>query len=184
MIDKEKRQNEILDACFAVFTEKGLERSTMRDFADAVKLPLGSLYQSFSNKDEIIVSCVERQYLLTEEEIIDRLDAQSTTLGDILEQTLLQCEKRVDRIRFTWQVQASPKYGPQCREAMKRVHKRYLDYAQKICDVAMLPEKDFFPLYLAFNGLIDYYAVTGDKSYIDIQLNYLIEKMKTLEAAT
>jgi AcrR family transcriptional regulator len=50
----------ILDAAAALFQERGYRRTDMEDIAEAVGLARNSLYRYFSNKDTILLACVQR----------------------------------------------------------------------------------------------------------------------------
>jgi AcrR family transcriptional regulator len=54
--ERETRRAEILEAAKAVFSDRGLQASTMDQVADAVELSKGTLYLYFSCKEELYVS--------------------------------------------------------------------------------------------------------------------------------
>jgi TetR/AcrR family transcriptional regulator len=51
--EKNRRQNEILDAAEEVFFAKGLQQATMDDVAEKAELSKGTLYQYFKNKEAL-----------------------------------------------------------------------------------------------------------------------------------
>ncbi len=54
-------RNRILDAAFALFSEKGFTATSMRDIADAVGIKAASLYNHFAGKRELFDALVERE---------------------------------------------------------------------------------------------------------------------------
>ncbi len=64
--ERERRRQQILVAAKNVFSQKGINKSTMEDIARAAELSPGTLYLYFKNKDELYASLCLRilQYLL------------------------------------------------------------------------------------------------------------------------
>jgi len=54
------RRNDILDAAQKLFTEKGLEKTTIDDIAKSICISKGSVYLDFKNKEEILFAVAER----------------------------------------------------------------------------------------------------------------------------
>jgi TetR/AcrR family transcriptional regulator len=82
----EDRRSKILDSALRLFHEEGYETITMQDIADASEISKGSLYLQFTNKEDLIVSLLERTFDRLEE-IVQR---ESATPGSARE--------RLDRI--------------------------------------------------------------------------------------
>jgi len=53
------RRNEILEAAYKCFMEKGFHNTTMQDIYDATKLSPGAVYNYFSSKEDIVVAAVK-----------------------------------------------------------------------------------------------------------------------------
>lgn len=53
IVDHKKRREEILNACFTSFAQRGYAAVTMRDLARVSGVSTGSLYHYFSTKDDI-----------------------------------------------------------------------------------------------------------------------------------
>jgi len=64
--EKERRRQQIIVAAKRVFSEKGYNRATIEDIAQAAELSPGTLYLYFKNKEELFASLSLRilQYLL------------------------------------------------------------------------------------------------------------------------
>jgi len=54
------RRAQILDAATAVFIEKGLQRTTMRDVARAAGVSTGTIYNYFLNKEALVLGVLDR----------------------------------------------------------------------------------------------------------------------------
>ncbi|HEY1440563.1 MAG TPA: TetR family transcriptional regulator KstR2, partial [Mycobacterium sp.] len=48
------RRNELLELAAAMFAERGLRATTVRDIADGAGILSGSLYHHFSSKEEMV----------------------------------------------------------------------------------------------------------------------------------
>lgn len=56
---REARRNQIIDAAYRCFAEKGFQKATMRDICKAANLSVGAVYNYFRSKDDIIAASVE-----------------------------------------------------------------------------------------------------------------------------
>jgi AcrR family transcriptional regulator len=59
----EARWSEVVDAAFAVFSEKGYQQSTVQDVAGRVGLLKGSLYYYIQSKEDLLFAIVQRAYV-------------------------------------------------------------------------------------------------------------------------
>ena len=71
------RRKQILKAALSVFSTKGYGESTMADVAEAAGVGVGTLYNYYKNKRDLLISLVER-LLFTEGliSIVSRMDGQ------------------------------------------------------------------------------------------------------------
>lgn len=54
------RYNSILDAATNLFSEKGFERTTTNEIASRAEVSIGSLYQYFQNKEDVVRAIMDR----------------------------------------------------------------------------------------------------------------------------
>jgi AcrR family transcriptional regulator len=54
------RRSQILDAAAKVFAEKGFQKSTTREIADAADVAEGTIYNYFENKDDLLIGLLDR----------------------------------------------------------------------------------------------------------------------------
>jgi len=55
------RQREIVDIAIRIFRDKGFQRTSMREIAEAAEMGKSSLYDFFKTKDEIVVFALEEE---------------------------------------------------------------------------------------------------------------------------
>lgn len=91
---KRLRRDEIVDEATRLFAERGYEGASMADLAERVGLRKASLFHHFASKDVLYTAVLERllapvneainRALLTEGSFLDRLDALSEAMTEVL----------------------------------------------------------------------------------------------------
>lgn len=82
-MDSKDRRDRILDVAVDLAEQGGFENVRQRDVADQAGIALGTLYKSFSSKEDILSAALEREAQLLEK----RMD-QKPVLGDTEEERL------------------------------------------------------------------------------------------------
>ena len=59
------RKNQILEAAFKVFVEKGYSKATMDDIVDSSGLSKGALYHYYKSKKDLFLSLIEHWEVYT-----------------------------------------------------------------------------------------------------------------------
>lgn len=62
IVDRNEKKGQILEAALMVFAKKGFSKSTISDIANAAGIGKGTVYEYFSNKEEII-NCAFREFM-------------------------------------------------------------------------------------------------------------------------
>ena len=79
------RQKRILEAAATVFIEKGYERATTREIADAADVSEGTLYNYFASKRDLLIGLCQE---FAEETVETIVSIQAESAEDILRQVL------------------------------------------------------------------------------------------------
>lgn len=79
--DRPTRQAQILETAARIFCEKGFDRASMEDIADAVGLTKAGLYHHIGSKDELLFAIMSYGMDLFEEKVLNRV----MTIADPLE---------------------------------------------------------------------------------------------------
>jgi len=82
--EKEQRKQSILDSAHQLFVEKGIEKTTMSDIAEASELAKGTLYLYFKSKNEIILTFYLIKLQDFKKYLEDNINADDTCLTKIL----------------------------------------------------------------------------------------------------
>jgi AcrR family transcriptional regulator len=88
------RRQHILDAAAEVFSERGFNRTSIRDIATAAGVADGTIYNVFENKEALLMALVDRLSVGPEEPLIPPEQLQSDPalfLKQLLEQRLKAC---------------------------------------------------------------------------------------------
>ena len=79
IVDREKRQRDILAAAFQVFCENGYHKSTLSQIAGASGIGQGTLYHYFPSKEGIFLGVYEMLMAQMEEALRNRIQVEKAT---------------------------------------------------------------------------------------------------------
>jgi AcrR family transcriptional regulator len=91
------RKEQILEAAAAVFSEKGYERATTREIADAADVSEGTLYNYFASKRDLLIGLLQERT----DEIVEAIaDVQTEGIEDMVAQLLVSQLLQIQRRRL------------------------------------------------------------------------------------
>lgn len=79
---KESRRERILEAALSAFGELGFEAASMASIAERAELGVGTLYNYFPSKGELLLGLVESRSGIAESEMAEILDDPSASQGE------------------------------------------------------------------------------------------------------
>jgi AcrR family transcriptional regulator len=65
-LQAQERRNQLIDAALALFAEKGLDNTTIKDLAARVGVAQGLIYHYFASKEDLLVAVIERHNFIGE----------------------------------------------------------------------------------------------------------------------
>src|SRR5258707_10633125 len=65
-LQAQERRNQLIDAALALFAEKGLDSTTIKDLAARVGVAQGLIYHYFVRKEDLLVAVIERHNFIGE----------------------------------------------------------------------------------------------------------------------
>lgn len=71
IIRYKEKKNDILKSAASVFTEKGFEKATLDEIADALNLTKGSLYYYIRSKEDMLFQCIMKALEIANEGLIE-----------------------------------------------------------------------------------------------------------------
>lgn len=173
MIDRKKRNEEILDACANVFYEKGIEKATMRNFSEAIGYSPATIYQSFKDKREIVKNCL---YFCTDQRnelISEILRSNIDTPANLL---LSLREKKAEIMRWSvviLRIITSPYYQEMQKEINTISTSATENYEKEY-------DKDVFALFMLYYSVIMHFVISGDEHILQLEEAFLDKEMAQL----
>lgn len=158
MIDRNKRNEEILYACAEVFYEKGIEKATMRNFSEATGYSPATIYQSFQDKREIVERCLSFCVEMRNTIIADVIE-KNKTAPDKIFRSLQRKEKEL----MKWSVVivriiTSPYYRDM-HGSLKEVSMNAIEQYSDAFD------EDIILLFMLYYTALSYYVISGNEDY-------------------
>lgn len=178
--DKEVKKDEVLEKCFACLTERGIEKTTTKDFSEATGMGASSLYYWFHDKDEILLDAVEWGL---NENISNLFDYAFEGCGN-LEQTLIgvweKAESKKYEFRLIFQVVTSPQYGEHMRKIANRLPQIYMDYTKLLSNKLNLEFDKLYPFISLFISTIVEGIMWDNKERVEVQIRCIINSILSL----
>jgi AcrR family transcriptional regulator len=106
---RERQRRRILDAAEKLFDDRGVDRVSMADITSASGVRASTIYQYFSNKDEIVWAIVSELFAAVTQEVAERMDEAASGLARItalLEFMADELDKNPAKVRFMAQFDA------------------------------------------------------------------------------
>ena len=182
----EQRRNEIIDACEALYEEKGFHGITIKDISQKTSFSRPSIYNYFQTKEEIFLALYEREYDLWNKELETILTAHEglsrTELAELLARSLEKREQLLKLLAMNnYDMEANSR--PELLVSFKRAYGKSLENMDRILQ-KFCPELDaarrqsfrlvFFPFMF---GIYPYAAVTEKQrsamEAADVDFHYL-----------
>lgn len=102
----ERRRRQIIDAAVHLFVEKGFPKTTTRQIAVAAKLPIGSMYEYVSSKEDILYLVCDAIHGEVEKGVIEamaRATRGKNVLAGAIREYFLVCDRMSDHILLIYQ---------------------------------------------------------------------------------
>ena len=138
-IQEEKtRRAELIQAASRLFRDKGYERTTVRDLAQAVGMQSGSLFYHFKTKEEMLVAVMSAGIMDITERARDSLDKQAPPLEQLrsLVRAHLSCllganQAALEVLLYEWH-----SLSPKARQSLLPLRDEYEQFWQNALDQA------------------------------------------------
>jgi AcrR family transcriptional regulator len=104
LVDRRRRQ--IADAAVQLFIEKGFHKTTTRQIASAAGFSIGSLYEYFASKEDILYMVCESIHAEVERGVtmaMSRATGGQAALGAVIREYFMVCDRMSDFILLIYQ---------------------------------------------------------------------------------
>jgi TetR/AcrR family transcriptional regulator, cholesterol catabolism regulator len=102
----ERRRKQIADAAVRLFVINGFEKTTTRQIAKAAQLSIGSLYEYFATKEDVLYLVLDSIYIEIEKALqlaLSQSVGGKETLVELIRQYLLACHRLSDYMLLLYQ---------------------------------------------------------------------------------
>ena len=168
----EARKLELLETCFDVCCQHGLENTSLLMLSKACGLTNATLLHYFASKDAIIIQATAHCMAKVEDDFMARAPR---SFGDIerflREMPAVTAQLHGAKYRFMYQVYASPKFREQGKDFFRGVNVRYHQYAVELSGKLGLPAAYVQGMIYIFVRACGHYALFEDEEYLQLQLN-------------
>lgn len=177
-----ERRVEFLETCFDVFSENGLENTSLKMLADACGVTNGNLLYYFGDKDGIITEATAYCMAKVEDDFMAHAPKDFEDVERFLrEMPYLTAKLHGAKYRFMYQVYASPKYRDYGKRFFKGVNLRYRKYAEQLSPKLGLPAELIQGITYILVRACVHYALFEDEDYLQLQLNAIRAALKGID---
>lgn len=178
------RATELLEKCFDVFCENGLENTTMKMLSQACGVSNAALVYYFGNMERIVIEATAHCMAKVEDDFMALAPKSAPDTERFLRQMpRVTAEMHGAKYRFMYQVYASPKYRQSGREFFEGVNRRYGEYARQLSGKLGLPADYIQGMTYSFVRACVHYALFEDEEYLNLQLNAIRTSLRAVLAA-
>jgi AcrR family transcriptional regulator len=173
-IAHKQREKELLEKCFDLLAEKGLENTGMRDLCKACELSTNnSLYHYFGNKDNIVVEAASFGLERMEKAFFAVAIDETLGLEDFFHMVPGLVEKYQDDMSLAYQVAVSPRYRNRMVSYLGNLSERYDGYVEKISEKVDCNPDELRPLVYLFASVTARFMLFRDKKISKVQFDYV-----------
>lgn len=178
------RRTALLETCFDVFCQHGLENTGLKLLADACGVTNGALLYHFGSKDNIVIESTAHCMAKVEDDFMARAPRSFADIERFLrEMPYITARLHGEKYRFMYQVYASPKYREQGKAFFQGVNVRYRQYALQLSGQLGMPADYVQGMIYVFVRACVHYAMFGDEEYLNLQLGAVRSSLRAYMAA-
>lgn len=168
----EARKLELLETCFEVCCQHGLENTSLLMLSKACGLTNATLLHYFPSKDAIIIQATAHCMAKVEDDFMARAPRSFENIERFLrEMPAVTARLHGAKYRFMYQVYASPKFREQGKDFFRGVNVRYHQYAVELSGKLGLPAAYVQGMIYIFVRACVHYALFEDEEYLQLQLS-------------
>ncbi|MGI5869108.1 MAG: TetR/AcrR family transcriptional regulator [Kiritimatiellia bacterium] len=186
--EREQHRQDILDAAEAIFTERGIIGVTIEDIAKKAEFSVGSIYNFFTGKDELIRQLFQRVALNRNaqvEEIMASLADRPIEALRVLTQSWISHHRLHGsflRAAFVFEVSkgwkpGTPMFDPDMIEIFKRYDALGCDFFRKLADSGLVHNLPPRHLLMIFEGACRSYVMHMERTRDERPAEALAEEL-------
>ena len=178
---KELKRQELLEKCFDLFVQKGLENTSLNELVAFCKMHKVTFYNYISSKDEIVIESA-KQYM----EKVDRMffkifENPLPSLKEALQHGFEMIANDKNKFKIIYQIISSPKYGEKSRYELTQVYMKYMDYSEIFARIYNVDKTKFRPYFLLLVSTMHDYCMWGNEILAKEKLDYIYSAIDELQ---
>lgn len=180
---KEQKRRELLEKCFELFVQKGLENTSLNELAVYCKMHKVTFYNYLNSKDEIVIDSAKQYMEKVDNMFFKIFETPYPTLKEALQHgfDIIAAEK--NKFKYIYQVVSSPKYGEKSRYELTNVYMRYMDYSKELAKIYNIDHEDFRPYFLLYIATIHDYCLWENTDMVKEKLDFIYSSVNDLKRA-
>jgi AcrR family transcriptional regulator len=155
----ERRRRQIADAAVRLFIEKGFHKTTTRQIAGASGFSIGSLYEYFASKEDILYLVCELIHAEVERGVTEAMSKATggrDALAAVIREYFEVCDRMSDFILLIYQESQSlpPQWQRRVLENELRITGLFVEALARIAATGALPNLDERTIELAAHNIV------------------------------
>jgi len=178
---KEQKRQELLEKCFELFVQKGLENTSLNELAAYCNMHKVTFYTYINSKDEIVIDSAKQYMEKVDQMFFKIFENPEKTLKETLKLGFELIARDKNKFKYIYQVISSPKYGEQSRYELTKVYMKYMDYSKELARIYNVDHAEFRPYFLLYIATIHDYCLWENSEMVKEKLDCIYSKISELE---
>lgn len=155
------RNNQILEAAFETFLEKGYIHATMMDIAEKTNMKRTTLYDYYQSKEEIVIRLLDQMF--SENPLIEPDGDFLSRCEQLISQMLWRTAKHIELYRILFE--STPTLSERSKLSISKWQQPFIQILSNIVSIPALPIEEVKHLSLLIRSLVS----TKMSDYIMLQ---------------
>lgn len=173
-MEREERKKCFIKPFMKAFAENGIDKTSIKKLAQAADMNEASIYQYFSNKDDIIIECVKQYFVTVKAETFPILTDITKPVMSKLDYILQYSEKSDKQDKFVFQVLTNPRYSMICAPILKKFQNWLVSVGEILSAQLDIPKNTMIQIVLLLYSTIINDKLFNDKEMILSQTKFLM----------
>ncbi len=177
---KEQKKQKMLEKCFELFVQQGLENTSLNALAAYCDTYKAAFYTYFKDKDDVVLQVAKMYMKSLDDRIQNEVESFHPTLSATLKRGFEMLSGEKNNLRYVYQVISSPKYGAESRAELSAIYNKYLGYSEMLALAYKVDHEKFRPYYLLYIATIHDYCLWENQELVKEKLGFIYDRVDNL----
>ncbi len=177
---KEQKKQKMLEKCFELFVQQGLENTSLNGLAAYCDTYKAAFYTYFKDKDDVVLEGAKMYMKSLDERIQKEFKVTQPTLSTALKRGFEMLSEERNNLRYVYQVISSPKYGAESRSELSVIYNKYLGYSELFAITYKVDHEKFRPYYLLYVATVHDYCLWENMNLVKEKLDFIYDRVDNL----